>query len=82
MIKIIGNRTLCCPIQSVNIPMINKLDSRYTVVQFCQSLIIIIMDRIVLYSVTLPIIINFLITYIVVIASYNKSNLPHSHNYL
>ena len=61
MIKIIGNRTLCCPIQSVNILMINKLDSCYTVVQFCQSLIIIIMDRIVLYSVILPIIIPYLI---------------------
>ena len=35
---LIGNRTSCCPIQSVIILVINKSDSRFAVVRFCLSL--------------------------------------------
>ena len=37
IVLLIGNRTLCCPIWSV-IRLVIKLDSRFEVVRFCQSL--------------------------------------------
>ena len=66
VMQLIGNRTSCRPHQSVIILVINKSDSRFTVVRFCLSL--------VRFQTKLDFKLNFVSTFKSILTSFRLSH--------